>query len=90
MASSPRGMATGRRWKSSECFLGWGDGWQRGLARRWGSDVTPASRDWLKGLVAAATVQGAVLKPEEGGGGTLLGRSEGEEEEEEDEEAAGG
>ncbi len=52
-----------------------------------------ASRDWLKGPDMAATVQGAVLKPDEeeaDGFWRPLGRREGEEEEEEEEEVAEG
>lgn len=72
--SSVSGISTGRRWKSKECFLGWGDGWQRGLPPRfWISEEALASRDWLSWPVMAATAQGAVLR-------------EGEEEEEEEEE----
>lgn len=89
--SALRGITTGRRWKSKECFLGWGDGWQRGLpARFWGSEGILASRDWLRGPVMAATVQGAILKPEDDAGGRLLGGREGDAEEEEEEEVAEG
>lgn len=49
-----------------------------------------ASRDWLRGLVIADTVQGAVLKPDKDGGGRLLGGREGEEEQEEEDEVAEG
>lgn len=49
-----------------------------------------ASSDWLRGLVEAATVQGAVLKLDEDAGGRLLGGREGEEEEDEEHEVAEG
>lgn len=45
-----------------------------------------ASRDWLRGLAMATTVQGADLNPDEDGGGRLVGGREEEEEQEEEEE----
>lgn len=51
------------------------------------------SRDWLRGPVMQATLQGAVLEPkevQEDGGWRLLGGREGEDDEEEEEEVAEG